>query len=152
MYALEPGAGGRAEERAAVVRFFLEEAKAGRIRLAASTLAWTECLAGPLRAQASDKADAFRNALSDGSVVALEPVDVSVAEEAARLLSLPAAPGFADAFHLATAAALGAAAALTNDGGWEAARTAAARSRPSVRAERYRRLRILLVDELAFNL
>jgi predicted nucleic acid-binding protein len=127
MYALEPGAGGRAEERAAVVRFFLEEAKAGRIRLVASTLAWTECLAGPLRAQAADKADSFRKTMADASVITLEPVDVSVAEEAARLLSLPSAPGFADAFHLATATAVGAAAALTNDSGWEAAQAAAAR-------------------------
>jgi predicted nucleic acid-binding protein len=141
----------RRSERNGVARFFADAAREGNLRLAASTVAWTEVLAGPLAEGDGEKAASFRRALADWRLLTLEPVDVAIAEEAARLSALPVRPGFADAIHLATAAVLGAAAVLTNDDAWPAA-VAAAGSGASPHAAAYRSLRVLLVDELAFEL
>jgi predicted nucleic acid-binding protein len=143
---------GKADGRAAVVRAFAAAAQAGAIRLTASVLAWTECLAGPLNAGNAESADRYRKTLSDSSVVVLEPVDAAIAEEAARLLTVAPQPGFADAFHLATAAVVGADAILANDGAL--AEVAAAASRPGAtpRSAAYRAMKVLLIDELAFSL
>lgn len=129
-------------DRAAVARSFAEAAREGTLRLAASVLVWTEGLTAPLAAGDRMRADAYRKTLADSSLVALEPVDVAIAEQAAALRA--AAPSLAamDALHLATALRLGADAVLTNDEAW---RTLAAAAFP-------RGPRVLLVDELAFSL
>lgn len=149
IYLVESDAG--SPGRAAVARFFAEAAAAGGLRLTASVVAWTEGLVGPIGSGDAETVDRFRRALSDSRTLVLEPVDVAIAEEAARLMSLPSRPGFPDAVHLATAAVLGAAAVLTNDEAW-AAITASAGTGAYRHAAAYRSMRILLVDELAFDL
>jgi predicted nucleic acid-binding protein len=66
-------------------------------------------------------------------------------------MALPVRVGFADALHLATAAVARAAAVLTNDEDWKAIVDAAGRMEPR-RTSTYRTMRILVVDELAFDL
>jgi len=147
--------------RQSAVRFFADCARDGTLRLAASAVAWTECLAGPLAAGDRSLAGSFRSALADSGFLTLEPVDAAIAEEAAWLLATSG--GFsekrtrskrrlelADAMHIATARVLGAAAILTNDEAWrdfvELASSASSRG-----GQVYRSIRILLVDELAFE-
>ncbi len=139
----------RDADRAEAVRGFFEAAS-GALRLAASTLAWTECLAGPFKAADPASADRIRTALTEGSRIAFEPVDIAIAEEAARLGALAPALGFADAIHLATAATISAAAVLTNDEAWRRIVAAAGREPGNGPAQAYRSMRVLLVDELGF--
>jgi predicted nucleic acid-binding protein len=104
-------------------------------RFIASALVWTELLRKPLASGDAALAGRYRTLLADSARIVLVPVDVAIAEEAARLLALRALQPF-DALHLATARAKGAAAILGNDSAW-------------------RRLpecpRLFLVDELAFE-
>lgn len=145
-------------DRSRVVEFFADRGRSGDLRLTASVLVWTEGLAGPLELGDLRRAEAMRIALSNSATLVLEPLDVSIAEEAARLLALRSGAGktprrlleFADAIHLATAATRGAAAVLTNDGAWRGAVEAAAAD-PSRRGDPYRRLSVLLVDELTYS-
>lgn len=151
----------READRRKAVRFFADQARAGRLRLAASAVAWTECLTGALSEGETERTAAFRRALSDSALVVIAPVDVAVAEEAARLLA--AVPDGAskksrgprlelpDAIHVATAAVLEAAAILTNDGAWAEAVAAEGRRAPAPLARIYRRMKVLSVDELAFS-
>jgi len=134
VYYAEGAEGGR---RAAVGAFF-EAARGGRLRLAASAVAWAELLAG---AAGPGDAGRLRALLSDSRIVRIEVVDVAVAEEAARLMAALGRPartrpalGFADALHIATAIVIGADATLTNDEAWR---------------EVPRCPRALLVDEIA---
>jgi predicted nucleic acid-binding protein len=147
--------------RRSVVRFFADSARSGELRLAASAVAWTECLAGPLAAGDRSRADSFRAALADSGFITLEPVDAAIAEETARLMAISGTISdkgsrskrrleLADAMHIATAAALGAAAILTNDAAWrDIEECASADSRYG--GQVYRNIKILLVDELAFD-
>jgi len=131
--------------RRAVVELFMEAAGSGRLRLAVSAVAWAELLAGA--APEGELAERYRRLLADSSRIYVAPVDVAVAEEAARIQAASlksrnasgARPGLAlaDAIHLGTARVLGAAAALTNDEAWRGAVAG---------------LRVLVVDELAFDL
>lgn len=151
IYLSDPSAAAaRGADRADAVRAFLDAARSGGVRLAASTLAWTECLAGPHKAGDAARADGIRAALTADSRVVFEPVDIAVAEEAARLGALAPALGLADAVHLATAAVIGAAAVLTNDEAWRRVAAAAGREPGTGPARAYRSLRVLLVDELEF--
>lgn len=154
MYLIEAGdaAKGKDADRAAVVRLFAEAAYTKEIRLAASAATWTECLAGPLRAADEPRAAAYRRFLSDSSRIVLEPVGAAIAEEAARLLSLPSPPQFADALHIATGAAVSASAVLTNDEQWRRILAEAEKSAPARIRSAYRSMRLLLVDELVFDL
>lgn len=148
-------------ERRAVVSFFAECARSGKLRLTASAVAWTECLSGPLAAGDGHRADSFRRTLADSSFLTLEPVDAAIADEAARLLATPKdASGkysrparrleFADALHIATASVVGAAAILTNDEAWKNfARLAAAGVGRG--GQVCRDIKVLLVEELAFD-
>jgi predicted nucleic acid-binding protein len=121
--------------RRAAVEGFLELARARSFRLAASTLVWTELLEGPLRSGDAALAERYRILLSDYSRLVLIPVDVAVAEEAARLAALRGL-GVADAVHVATAIVAGAKAVLGNDEAWGAV--------PECPP-------LLLVDEMAFG-
>lgn len=146
----------READRRSVSRFFASAARAGDLRLAASALAWTECLAGPLAEGDRGRADQFRQVLADSTFIRVEAVDVAVAEEAACLIGRSprggrSGLGFADCVHLATAVVIGAAAVLTNDEAWRSAVKAAAQE-TGPRAAAYRRLIVLLVDELCFDL
>jgi predicted nucleic acid-binding protein len=136
---------GSAGPRRSVVELFMEASGSGRLRLAVSAVAWAELLAGAARNGAL--AERYRRVLADSSRIHVAPVDVAVAEEAARIVAAsrvarnatPARPGLelADAIHLGTARVLGAAAALTNDEAWRGAAVG---------------LRVFVVDELAFDL
>jgi predicted nucleic acid-binding protein len=145
-----------------VARLFFDEARKGSLRLIASTVAWTEVLERPAMGDlpkatperggseaAEGKAVAYRRLLSDSSSVCIAPVDVAIAEEAARLIAASRrgptkgprrSLELADALHLATAVVLGVDAILTNDGAFRSALRDLARPP-----------RILLVDELAFD-
>jgi predicted nucleic acid-binding protein len=110
--------------RGVAVGAFAEAARAGRIRLAVSAIAWTELLAGPIASGDGERADRFRNFLANSAIVRIEPLDVAIAEEAARIRGAGAARRgagleFADALHIATAIVLGADAVLTNDEAWK---------------------------------
>jgi predicted nucleic acid-binding protein len=128
-------------------------ARAGRIRLVASAIAWTELFDGAFAMRDAELETSYRILLSDASIIQLAPVDAAVAEEAARLIadSRPGSPpqagqrprgaqaralGLADAIHIATAVVLGARAVLGNDEAW--------REVPACPP-------LLLVDELAFE-
>jgi predicted nucleic acid-binding protein len=127
---------GPASPRGSVLGAFIETARAGRLSLMVSAIAWTELLAGPLASRASARADEYRTLLADSRTFRVEPVEVSIAEEAARLVSrLRRSLALADALHLATALALRADAALTNDEAWR---------------EAVPGLRVFLVDEIAY--
>jgi predicted nucleic acid-binding protein len=127
--------------RRAAVESFLAEASSKGLRLAASTIAWSELLEGPLARGEADVAAAYRRLLSDSGRIVLREVDVAVAEEAAAI-SASLAPALrrsfssGDLMHIATAVVLGADAVLTNDEAWRSI----SRCPP-----------LLLVDELAFN-
>jgi len=124
----------------------------------ASVLVMTELLERPLARSDQELALRYRRFLADASSLVLVPVDVEVAEKAARLLAngifdpktkslpsfLPGDPGssrfgvsFADAVHLATALVHQADAVLTNDEAWRDVAEAPA---------------VFLVDELAADL
>ena len=134
VYYLEEGPG---SPRGSVFASFAAAARAGSLRLAASALAWTELLAGALAKGDAAGAGACRSLLADSSLIRIEPIEVSIAEGAALLLaSTRPRLGLADAFHIATAASIGAGAVLTNDEAW--------RRVPGCP-------RVLLVDELAFE-
>jgi predicted nucleic acid-binding protein len=160
-------------ERADIVRAFFDAAESGTIKLAASTLAWTEVLAGPLAAGDEAAEREARRLLSDSSRLYLAPLDVAVAEEASRLMAAPRQTAAsrmaaasrhrletADAVHLATALTLGAEAVLTNDSGWreflganedgamedEVAEKGARRRHPAARGPK-----VFLLDELVFD-
>jgi predicted nucleic acid-binding protein len=92
--------------------------RAGSLRLGASVLAWTELLRKPLAAGDHAGAAACRRLLAEEAGLRIYPVDVAVAEEAARLLGLSPRLGLPDAVHLATALVAGAGAILGNDGAW----------------------------------
>lgn len=131
--------------RAAVLGYFLDAAKEGKIRLAASTLLWTEVLTRPQAGKDRAVADRYRQILSDSRSLVLAPVDVAIAEAAAGLLCRRAGRlELADAIHLATATTLGAAAILTNDEAWKEM-LGDEKKDPGL-------ARILLVDELAWKL
>jgi len=129
--------------RASVLRAFLEAAERGRIRLVASTMLWAEVLTRPRAVAEPDLAAAYRRLLSDSASIVLAPVDVAVAEEAARLLGGDGHLELADALHLATASVLGVGAILTNDEAWKA-KARGIQKDPG-------KPRVLLVDELAWT-
>jgi len=110
--------------RGFAVGAFVEAAQAGLIRLAASAIAWTELLAGPIASADGERADRFRSFLANSAIVRIEPLDVAIAEEAARLRGAGAARRkagleLADAVHIATAIVIRADAVLTNDEAWK---------------------------------
>jgi predicted nucleic acid-binding protein len=116
-----------------------DRAKAGELKLVASTAVWAELLEAPIAAKRSELAASYRRLLSDSSLIVLREVDVAIAERAAALAaSLPQARrrGLSsfDLVHIATAIELDAKAVLTNDEAW--------RSVPYCPP-------LLLVDELA---
>lgn len=118
------------------VEAFLALAAEAELRLLASTIVWAELLRGPLASARPALADGYRRLLADSSRIVLSPVDVAVADEAARLMALRGLP-LADALHVATARTLAVAAILGNDESW--------REVPECPP-------LLLVDELAFQL
>lgn len=123
--------------RGAVFAAFAEAAREGAIALAVSAIAWTELLAGPLASGDEEKAARYRRLLADSSLLRVEPIEVSVAEGAARLLSSTRPGiGLADALHIATTLSIRAQAVLTNDEAWRGVEGCP---------------RVLLVDELAFE-
>ena len=124
--------------RPAVAASFLEAADSGALRLAVSAIAWSELLEGPLSAGDEALAARYRRLLADSRRILVVPVDVAVAEEAARLGAGGGRKplGLADRIHVATAIVIGAEAVLTNDEAWA--------SEPACP-------RVLLVDELAFD-
>lgn len=121
--------------RRSVESFFALAAEAD-LRLFGSVLVWTELLHKPLRSGATKLADRYRGILADSSRVVLVPVDVAIADEAARLRALRGLQ-LADAVHVATARVLSVSAILGNDESW--------RGIPECPP-------LLLVDELAFGL
>jgi len=138
-------------DRASVVNLIVDSARSGEIRLAASSIVWAECLIGPLGAANTHRADEYRRLLSDSRTLVIEPADVAIAEEAARLLASPSPPGFADAFHIATAAVINADVIITNDEAWRKTIKAASLSASPSLTAKYRSMRILIVDELTFE-
>ncbi len=128
VYLLESGG---VSNRGRVVASALDAAHRGGVRVVASVIAWTELLAGASGAASRDAARAF---LADSSKVELEPVDVAVADEAARLRNCCRLP-LADALQIATAIVAKADAVLTNDEAWRAIPACP---------------RALILDELAF--
>ncbi|HUW40656.1 MAG TPA: type II toxin-antitoxin system VapC family toxin [Rectinemataceae bacterium] len=120
--------------RRAVERFLAYAADRG-LRLVASTLIWTELLHKPLASGETALADRYRSLLADSDRLALAPVDVAIAEEAARLRTLRRLQ-LADAIHLATALVLRVDAILGNDERWKLVPECP---------------RLILVDELAFE-
>ncbi|MGO8692850.1 MAG: type II toxin-antitoxin system VapC family toxin [Rectinemataceae bacterium] len=125
--------GSAARRRA--VEDFLGYASGRGCRLIASTIVWTELLRKPLGSGDATLADLYRTLLADSAHIVLVPVDVAVAEEAARLLARRPLE-FADAIHLATARVEKVSAVLGNDAAW--------RRIPECP-------RLFLVDELAFE-
>lgn len=129
--------------------------KEGGLELIASTLLWTELLAGPLAEGKGELADRYRRLLADSSFLRLVPLDVAIAEEAARLMAearaRKAGLALADSVHLATAAVEGAAALLTNDGGLREAAEALRPGREGKKGGRPALPEVLLFDELAYR-
>ncbi len=125
---------GSPSRRRAVESFLADAAGAGH-RLVASTLVWTELLHKPLASGDAALAGRYRSLLADSDRLALAPVDVAVAEEAARLRALGRLQ-LADAIHLATAVVLRVDAILGNDERWKLV--------PGCPP-------LILVDELAFD-
>lgn len=103
-------------EFAPVVRSVIQRAENGAFGLATSSLTLTEVLTLPFERQAHDLAETYREILLNAPYVHLLPVDVALAEEAARLraayrLKTP------DAIQVAASIQAGCDAFLTNDGG-----------------------------------
>ena len=101
---------------ASAVRSFFERAERGELTLVTSTVTLTEVLTKPLAENADAIATAYRSILTTSPYVRLLPIDVAVAEHAARLrakyrLKTP------DAIQIAVAIRGGCDAFLTNDGG-----------------------------------
>jgi predicted nucleic acid-binding protein len=128
----------RAEDRGRyrVSHAFFEAARSLGLLVIASTLAWSELLAGPLQSGDGHRALRYRELLADSARVRLEPVDVAIADEAARLRGTRGLE-LADSIHLATALTLHAKAIFGNDEAW--------RRLPECPP-------LVLVDELAFEL
>lgn len=151
-------AGGGSERRARAARGLFAALRDEGFELCASTLLWTELLAGPLARGDSSLAERYRALLADSSFARLLPLDAAIAEEAARLASSPLLKGrlaLADSIHLATAAVEGARGLLTND---EGLREAVERLKPGEGAAPGRGSgrpalpEILLFDELAYGM
>jgi len=147
-------AGGGSAFRASAARGLFAALRDEGFELCASTLLWTELLAGPLAAGDSLLADRYRALLADSRFARLIPLDAAIAEEAARLEASPLLEGrlaLADSIHLATAAVEGAQGLLTND---EALREAAERLKAGGEGGRRRPAlpEILLFDELAYGI
>jgi predicted nucleic acid-binding protein len=118
---LVEGESGSPRRRA--VEAVFERAKAGELRLVASTAAWAELLEAPLAAGDLELAARYRRRLADSSLIVLREVDVAVAERAAAVaasLKGPRRRGLSsfDLIHIATAIELRADAVLTNDEAW----------------------------------
>jgi len=123
------------ERRRETVAAVLEAVADSGGRAVASTIVWTEVLARPLSERNAALAERYRILLADSRRIQLVPVDVAIAEEAARLVAGNGL-GIPDALHLATALVHRANAVLGNDEAWK--------SVPGCP-------RLLLVDEIAFD-
>jgi predicted nucleic acid-binding protein len=123
------------ERRGAAVRRFMDAAREAGARFSVSAIAWTELLDGAIRRKNQALATRYRGLLADSSFAVIEPVDVAVAEEAARIKA-SCGLGLSDCFHLGTALVIRADAILTNDEAWRSVE-----GLPP----------ILIVDELAFG-
>jgi predicted nucleic acid-binding protein len=97
-----------------VVREIVARAVAGELELVTSTLTLTEVLTHPIRIGAHEIATAYRDVLLRSPHLAVIPVDVRVAEDAARLRAIHRIRT-PDAIQLAAARVAGCNAFLTND-------------------------------------
>jgi len=121
---------GNADFHAVCVPFFAA-IDDGQIEAFTSTIAMTETLVHPLRANDIARAAAFRDLLTTGPGISTIPLSATIAERAAQLradhnLRTP------DAIQIATALATGCDAFLTND----------------VKLKRITQLRVIVVDDL----
>ncbi|HEY9422082.1 MAG TPA: PIN domain-containing protein [Thermoanaerobaculia bacterium] len=101
---------------APLTRIVIERAEAGELKLVTSTLTLTEVLTLPFQKQAAAIADAYKAILLGSSYTDVLPIDVEIAERAARLrvqyrLKTP------DALQIAVALHSNCGAFLTNDDG-----------------------------------